>query len=332
MTYRALNLAKGHQAYSYEPASSQDVAAVQNGDKNLSPFVEGKPVSLDFGPGWRTSTWNDMFWAAMATVLQEYGAEAGYPAVSTEYLEARTIRIVGSLKHTWSASQTRLNPATGAAEDQEATFERQLKTDQEAGKRDTLRNFRATVCKTSLAAHHYLTSIQKLNRRIATVEMLIALATDLKHASLQQWQYIHRMLTQLGNDAMSDEENAVIRPGTSDGSVINLIKARRIRQPGFRLRELTKIFILLDKANGGNRVHAPDVGEMARRTQIVRSDDVNPAQRPPKECPIVFLDADWLLKTQRASHRNPDRVSKGWTVPSVAVMEACLSNLLQLTV
>lgn len=127
----------------------------------------------------------------------------------------------------------------------------------------------------------------------------------------------------LGKDAMSDEEPEVQRAST-DPSVLQLLKTRRILQPAFRLREFTKIFLFLDNA----RIRAELQSSMpSARAVPTRSPDVNHNQPPPQDTPFVYLDSAWLAVTPPHLRGSPN-MAEVWTVPSVDQMEKTFTSLL----
>lgn len=162
-----------------------------------------------------------------------------------------------------------------------------------------------------------------------TVKIILAMAEQFSHSSTPFWTKIYRMLCRLTEEGMSDEES-VYQRASNDLSDTSVVKARCIRQPGFRQRELTKILAFLDLARTTDGLQVPtDKSSIVHRLPITRVSEVDNSQpSPSRSQPRVFLDAQWMQKTP--SHLF-SVVEEVWDLPSLHDMEAHIASLLQQT-
>lgn len=154
------------------------------------------------------------------------------------------------------------------------------------------------------------------------------MASQLSHNSVPFWTNIHQMLVRLTEEAMSDEET-VFKRSSEDPSVLDVIKARRIRQPGFRRRELTSILQFLDRARTTNaNLQVPtDRSSIVHSLPTTRVDEVDFNQAAPsRPQPRAFLDPQWVQKTPRHKCKVVD---EEWEIPSLENMQASIASLLQ---
>lgn len=153
------------------------------------------------------------------------------------------------------------------------------------------------------------------------------MAHQLGHNSVPFWSNIHHMLDRLTEEGMSDEET-IFRRSSEDPADPNVIKARRIRQPGFRRRELTKILQFLDYARTSTGLQVPtDRASVVHRLPTTRVSEVDDSQPSPSRAqPRAFLDPDWIRRTPRHWYKIAE---EEWEIPSVQSMEASIACLLQ---
>lgn len=133
------------------------------------------------------------------------------------------------------------------------------------------------------------------------------------------------MLNRLTAGAMSDDETTLKR-ASANTSDIRVMKERRVLQPAFRLRELTKIFVFLDNARARGELRSSVRVPSTLPTRSDNLEDVHWDQPPPVNTPSVYLDSSWLRRTA-PHHQGSPNTQEVWTVPLVEQMESAFQSV-----